>query len=150
MRLMRVGPLNMLLAHHRSPLEDRGLLFPVTLYLAAVSRIRICHAAQYRALLHTPRNVTHARFTGPRLRLHRHRSRPARGNLSADPVPVRHPQGSSHGFLALRTLDGKSIAIGDATQIVQGDRVTSRVIFRFRDGSIDDDITVFSQRASSV
>ena len=51
------------------------------------------------------------------------------GNLSADPVPVRHPQGSSHGFLALRTLDGKSIATGDATQIVQGDRVTSRVIF---------------------
>ncbi len=67
-------------------------------------------------------------------------------NVSADPVPVRHPQGSSHGFLALRTLDGKSIAIGDATQIVQGDRVTSRVIFRFRDGSIDEDTTVFSQR----
>ena len=68
------------------------------------------------------------------------------GNLPADPVPVRHPQGSSHGFLALKTLNGKSIAIGDATQIVQGDRVTSRVIFRFRDGSIDDDVTVFSQR----
>ncbi len=68
------------------------------------------------------------------------------GNLPADPVPVRHPQGSSHGFLALRTLDGKSIATGDATQIVHGDRVTSRVILRFRDGSIDDDITVFSQR----
>jgi hypothetical protein len=68
------------------------------------------------------------------------------GNLFADPVPVRHPQGSSHGFLALKTPDGKSIAIGDATQVIQGDRVTSRVIFRFHDGSIDEDTTVFSQR----
>ena len=67
-------------------------------------------------------------------------------SLSADPVPVRHPQGSSHGFLVLKTADGTRIATGDATQIVHGHRVTSRVIFRFRDGSIDDDITVFSQR----
>jgi hypothetical protein len=29
---------------------------------------------------------------------------------------------------------------------VHGDRVTSRLIFRFRDGSIDDDVTVFTQR----
>ena len=70
----------------------------------------------------------------------------ANGNLNADPVPVRHPQGSAHGFLALKTLDGKAIAIGDATQVVDGDRVISRVIFHFRDGSIDDDLTVFSQR----
>lgn len=54
------------------------------------------------------------------------------GKLTADPVPVRHPQGSSHGFLALKTLEGTRIATG--------------VIFRFRDGSIDDDTTVFSQR----
>lgn len=68
------------------------------------------------------------------------------GKLDADPVPVRHAQGSAHGFLALKTLDGKSIAVGDATQIVDGDRIISRVIFRFRDRSIDDDTTVFSQR----
>ena len=68
------------------------------------------------------------------------------GNLHADPVPVRHPQGSSHGFLALKTVDGTRIATGDATQMVHGDRVTSRLVFRFRDNSIDDDITVFSQR----
>jgi hypothetical protein len=65
--------------------------------------------------------------------------------LSAEPVPVRHPQGSSHGFLAVKTVEGTRIATGDATQIVHGDRVTSRVILRFVDGSIDDDITVFSQ-----
>src|SRR3954447_11116492 len=68
------------------------------------------------------------------------------GKVTADPVPVRHLQGSSHGFLALKTVEGTRIATGDATQIVHGDRVTSRVIFRFRDGSIDDDTTVFVQR----
>ncbi len=71
-----------------------------------------------------------------------------RGNLHADPVPVRHPQGSSHGFLALKTLEGTLIATGDAIQVVHGDRVISRVTFRFRDGSIDDDTTVFSQRGT--
>ncbi len=64
----------------------------------------------------------------------------------AEPVPVRYAQGSSHGFLALKTLDGVTIATGESTQRVRGDRVTSRLIFRFRDGSIDDDLTVFSQR----
>jgi hypothetical protein len=68
------------------------------------------------------------------------------GKLRAEPVPVRYPQGSSHGFLALKTMEGTPIATGDATEIVHGDRVTSRVIFRFRDGSIDDDTTVFVQR----
>jgi hypothetical protein len=67
-------------------------------------------------------------------------------NLRADPIPVRHPQGSAHGFVALKTMEGKRIATGDMTQAVHGDRVTSRLIFRFRDGSIDDDTTVFSQR----
>jgi hypothetical protein len=46
----------------------------------------------------------------------------------------------------VKTLEGTRIATGDATQIVNGDRVTSRVTFRFSDGSIDDDTTVFSQR----
>ncbi len=69
-------------------------------------------------------------------------------NLHADPISVRHPQGASHGFLALKTLDGKRIAIGDATSVAQGERITSRLIFRFRDGSIDDDTTIFSQRGT--
>ncbi len=68
--------------------------------------------------------------------------------LYADPVPVRHLQGSMHGFAALKTREGSRIAVGDVTQIVHGERVTSHVIFRFRDGSIDDDTTVFSQRGT--
>ena len=68
-------------------------------------------------------------------------------HLDADPVAVRYPQGSAHGFVALKTLEGKRIATGDMTQIVHGDRVTSRLI---SSGSAmartDDDTTVFSQR----
>jgi hypothetical protein len=33
-------------------------------------------------------------------------------------------------------------------QTVQGDRVNSRLIFRFRDGSIDEETTIFSQRGT--
>jgi hypothetical protein len=68
--------------------------------------------------------------------------------LRAEPIPVRHPQGSAHGFLLLSALDGTRLAIGDVTQVIRGSQVTSRVIFRFRDGSVDDDTTVFSQRGT--
>lgn len=66
--------------------------------------------------------------------------------LYADQVPVRYAQGSSHGYLALRALDGRLIATGELTQTVRGDRVSSRLIFHFHDGSVDDDRTVFTQR----
>jgi hypothetical protein len=66
--------------------------------------------------------------------------------LHGEPIPVRHPQGSAHGFVALKTVDGITIATGDATQVTHADHVTSRVTFHFRDGSLDDEITVFSQR----
>jgi hypothetical protein len=66
--------------------------------------------------------------------------------LHGEPIPVRHPQGSAHGFLVLKTIEGIPIATGDVTQSIHGDRVTSRVTFHFRDGSLDDDTTVFSQR----
>jgi hypothetical protein len=65
-----------------------------------------------------------------------------------EPIAVRYPQGSSHGFLALKTLEGVTIATGESTQTVRGDRVTSRLIFHFRDGSVDDDLTVFTQRGT--
>jgi hypothetical protein len=66
--------------------------------------------------------------------------------LPAAQVPVRSPQGSAHGFVVAKTLEGKRIAVGDMTQTVHNDRVTSRLILRFADGSIDDETAVFSQR----
>jgi len=64
----------------------------------------------------------------------------------AEPIPVRHMEGTVHGFLALRTKEGRVLAVGDLFQVVRGDRVTSRLLFRFKDGSVDDETTVFSQR----
>jgi hypothetical protein len=68
--------------------------------------------------------------------------------LTAEQVSVRHMEGLMHGFLALRTLDGKRLADGEMTQVAEGDRVTSRLIFRFKDGSVYDDTTIFSQRGA--
>lgn len=67
---------------------------------------------------------------------------PARAEL----VPVRQTEGLVHGFLTLRSLDGATIADGDLTQSARGDRVTTRLIFRFRDGSLHDETAVFTQR----
>ena len=66
--------------------------------------------------------------------------------LSAAQVPVRHKEGLVHGFLALRTLQGEIIADADLIQNVHGDVVTSRLVFHFKDGSLDDEITEYTQR----
>jgi hypothetical protein len=64
----------------------------------------------------------------------------------ADPVPVRAVAGAIHGFLELRTEDGQVVASGDSFQVVRGNRITSRTIFHFKDGSTDDETTVSTQR----
>ena len=64
---------------------------------------------------------------------------------SAGPVAVRHVEGLVHGFLSLRSLDGKLLASGDLIQNARGDRVTTRLVFRFNDGSMHDETAVFSQ-----
>lgn len=66
----------------------------------------------------------------------------------AEMIAVRYPEGVSHGYLVLRTLDGKPIADGDSTQVARGDRVTNRMRFRFKDGSVYEQTTVFSQRGT--
>jgi hypothetical protein len=64
----------------------------------------------------------------------------------ADPVPVSAVAGAIHGFLELRSEDGQVVASGDSFQVVRGNRVTSRTIFHFKDGSLDDETTVSTQR----
>jgi len=68
--------------------------------------------------------------------------------LLADTIPVHHTEGLVHGFLVLRTLEGKALADGQMTQDAQGDRVTNHLIFRFKDGSIYEETTIFSQRGT--
>src|SRR5579872_6337423 len=62
------------------------------------------------------------------------------------PVTVRYVEGLVHGFLLMRTMDGNIIAEGDWLQTVHGDKVTTRLVFHFKDGSLQDETTVFSQR----
>jgi hypothetical protein len=64
----------------------------------------------------------------------------------AEPVPVRHMEGTIHGFLELRSEEGRVLASGDIVQVAHGDQVTAHTLFTFKDGSIDDETTVFSQR----
>jgi hypothetical protein len=65
---------------------------------------------------------------------------------SAEPVAVRHTEGLVHGFLLLSTIEGTPLAHGDLIQVSRGDRVTNHLAFRFKDGSIHDETSVFSQR----
>src|SRR6266496_1704852 len=68
--------------------------------------------------------------------------------LPADNVPVRHQEGLMHGFLVVKTLDGKVLADGQLTQDAQGDKVTAHLIFRFKDNSLYEETTQFSQRGT--
>jgi len=68
------------------------------------------------------------------------------GIAAAEPVTVRYPEGTVRGFLVLRGLDDKILAEGEAIQTATGDRVTAKLVFRFRDGSLQEESTVYSQR----
>ncbi len=66
--------------------------------------------------------------------------------LCAQSVAVRYKEGLTHGFLVLSTLEGERLAIGDLTEVVRGDIVSMRLTYHFKDGSVQDETTVFSQR----
>ncbi len=64
----------------------------------------------------------------------------------SEPVAVRFPEGVTRAFPAVRSLEGKTLAFGDFVQVAREDRVHSRLLFRFKDGSVHDESVVFSQR----
>ncbi len=65
---------------------------------------------------------------------------------AGEPVGVRYTEGLVHGFLTLRSLDGTLLAAGDLIQTARGDKVTTRLVFHFKDGSLQDETTVFTER----
>jgi hypothetical protein len=65
---------------------------------------------------------------------------------SAAPVAVRHPEGVTHGTLVLRSAQGEVLANGELLQTPQGDAVSSRLVFRFKDGSLYDETVAFTQK----
>ena len=64
---------------------------------------------------------------------------------AAEPVPVHRTQGLVHGFLNIRSETGAILGYAEISQFATGDRVTLRTTLHFRDGSLDDELSVFTQ-----
>jgi hypothetical protein len=74
----------------------------------------------------------------------------AETQLAAEPVPVRHLEGVTFGFLVLRNLSGETLAHGELKQVVRPDDpvVMADLQFHFKDGSFYREITKFTQRGT--
>src|SRR6266571_4131069 len=67
--------------------------------------------------------------------------------LNAERIPVRHIEGVTLGFLVLRNPDGEALAHGDWKQVAKPDgSVTDDLRFQFKNGSLYEEITKFTQR----
>jgi len=68
-------------------------------------------------------------------------------SVDAASVAVRFPEGVTHAHLLVRSLVGEIIGQGELTQIVKDEGfVESRMVFRFKDGSLHDERVTFSQQ----
>lgn len=65
---------------------------------------------------------------------------------SEAPPHSKFKEAAVHGFVALRDESGETIAGGDLTQELHADLVTSRLTLHFKDGSSQEETSVFSQR----
>ena len=74
----------------------------------------------------------------------------AGGYANGNPVPVRHVEGVTFGFLSLRTPDGQTIADGYLKQVAKpgNGAITDDLQFHFKDGSLYREITKFTQRGT--
>jgi hypothetical protein len=70
------------------------------------------------------------------------------GSSAPQMIPVKYPEGVVHGFLALRSMSGEVLAEGALLQTARGNEVTSRLVFHFHDGSVQDETAVYSQRGT--
>jgi hypothetical protein len=70
------------------------------------------------------------------------------GHADDQAVKVRYREGSVRGFLVLRNQAGATLASGEFSQVPQGNTIKARMFFRFRDGSLYDETTVYSQRVA--
>ena len=63
------------------------------------------------------------------------------------PVAVRYVETIIHAFLTLRGTNGDVLAYGELVQApIKGQRMQSRLVFRFKDGSLYDEQVVFTQK----
>ncbi len=69
------------------------------------------------------------------------------GPARAEVVRPRFPEGGTHAFLVLSAAaDGRPLADGEIVTVPRGDRVQSRLVWRFRDQSFQDETAVFEVR----
>ena len=70
-----------------------------------------------------------------------------RNAAESAPVSVRFPEGLTHGFLLVRSAAGDIVGHGELTQTVkEGGVAESRLVFRFKDGSLHEEKVAFSQQ----
>jgi hypothetical protein len=67
---------------------------------------------------------------------------------SGQEVKVRVRDGSARGFLVLRSETGAILASGEFSQIPRGDLIKARLTLHFKDGSLYDENTVYSQNST--
>jgi hypothetical protein len=67
-------------------------------------------------------------------------------SLEAAPIAVRLVEGTAHGLLLVRSVSGEILGHGDFLQTAHSDRVESRLLLRFKDGSLHDENIAFSQQ----
>lgn len=65
--------------------------------------------------------------------------------LAAVPIPVRHVEGVSLGFLVVCNLDGRILAYGSDKQVLKAGIVINELVFCFKDGSLYREVTRFTQ-----
>ncbi len=68
--------------------------------------------------------------------------------LKAEPIAVKQKQGTSRGFLVIRSEAGDVLATGELTQVAKTSSIVSRLTYHFLDGSIDDETSTFIQRGT--
>ena len=66
--------------------------------------------------------------------------------LEAAPIEVRLIEGTAHGLMLVRSVSGDIVGHGDFLQATHSDRVESRLVLRFKDGSLHDETATFSQQ----
>ncbi len=65
---------------------------------------------------------------------------------AADNIPVRFAEGIARGFLIVTDVNGHRIGQGDDEQVLHGNEIHNHLNIRFKDGSLYDETTIFSQQ----
>jgi len=60
------------------------------------------------------------------------------------PLKLRYVEGTGRGYLSLRSEDGTLLATGDQVEVIHGSKGRIRLVYRFKDGSLNDETTEFS------